>query len=76
MLSRPHFEGVEALLAVVEVPIIASGGVARLEDIRRLGELGADAVIVGKALYERRLELPEVLEVARPYVTRLVPRPH
>ncbi len=75
MLTRPHFEGVRDLLEAVEVPVIASGGVADLEDIRELGECGADAVIVGKALYEERFPLAEALELADRYPSRLAPRP-
>ena len=75
MLTRPHFEGVERLLAAVEVPIIASGGVAAIEDVERLGECGADAVIVGKALYEGRFTLPEALEEADRFGSRLLPEP-
>ncbi len=75
MLSRPNFEAVEALLAAVDIPVIASGGVASLDDIRRLGECGADAVIVGKALYEERFALPEALDVACTYASRLSPAP-
>ncbi|MCK4283062.1 MAG: 1-(5-phosphoribosyl)-5-[(5-phosphoribosylamino)methylideneamino]imidazole-4-carboxamide isomerase [Candidatus Brocadiae bacterium] len=73
MLSRPNFEAVEALLAAVGIPVIASGGVASLDDIRRLGECGADAVIVGKALYEERFALREALDVACAYASRLSP---
>ncbi|MHC4592642.1 MAG: 1-(5-phosphoribosyl)-5-[(5-phosphoribosylamino)methylideneamino]imidazole-4-carboxamide isomerase, partial [Planctomycetota bacterium] len=75
MLSQPDFRGVEELLSAIEVPVIASGGVAALDDIRRLGECGADAVIVGKALYEKRFSLPEALEVAGGYGSRLAPAP-
>jgi phosphoribosylformimino-5-aminoimidazole carboxamide ribotide isomerase len=75
MLSRPHFEGVERLRRAVRVPVIASGGVASLEDIRRLGECGADAAIVGKALYEEKFTLPEALEVAAAFPSRLAPAP-
>jgi phosphoribosylformimino-5-aminoimidazole carboxamide ribotide isomerase len=75
MLTTPHFEGVEALLQATDVPVIASGGVSSLEDIRRLGELGADAVITGKALYEKRFELAEALQTAAQYDSRLPARP-
>jgi len=75
MLTRPHFEGVESLLHVSAVPIIASGGVSELEDLQRLGECGADAVIVGKALYENRFGLAQALEVADRFGSRLAPRP-
>lgn len=75
MLTSPNFEGVEALLAATEVPVIASGGVSRLEDVRRLGECGADAVITGKALYEKRFALADALEVASGFGSRLPARP-
>lgn len=75
MLTRPNFRAIEELLGAVEVPVIASGGVASLEDIRRLGESGADAVIVGKALYEERFSLPEALAIAARYPSRLTPAP-
>jgi phosphoribosylformimino-5-aminoimidazole carboxamide ribotide isomerase len=76
MLSRPHFEGIEALMDAVDVPVIASGGVADLDDVRRLAAMQADAVVIGKALYEGRLELPEALEAAAGAPSRLSARPH
>ena len=75
MLTRPHLDGVRALLAATDVPVIASGGVAELEDIRRLGECGADAVIVGKALYEKRFGLAEALQAAQGFPSRLAADP-
>ena len=65
-------EGVEReltkrLAESVDVPVIASGGVASLDDIRAVKELeplGVVGVIVGKALYEGRFTLKEALEVA------------
>ena len=75
MLNRPNFEAVEELLGAVRIPVIAAGGVASLEDIRELGRCGADAVIVGKALYEGRFALPEALEAAAGHPSRLTPAP-
>ncbi len=75
MLSQPHFEGVRHLVRASAVPVIASGGVSSAEDVRRVGECGADAVIVGKALYEGRIELAEAQEAARPFHSRLAPDP-
>lgn len=51
------------------IPLIASGGVATLDDIRALAPLFTDGVvgvIVGRALYEGRFTLPAALAVARP----------
>jgi phosphoribosylformimino-5-aminoimidazole carboxamide ribotide isomerase len=75
MLSRPNFQATGELLRAVRTPVIASGGVASLEDVRRLGECGADAVVIGKALYEGRVALPEAIEVASGYPSRLSPEP-
>jgi phosphoribosylformimino-5-aminoimidazole carboxamide ribotide isomerase len=60
MLQGPNLEGLRALLAAVPVPIIASGGVATEDDLRALAQAGAEAAIVGKALYAGSLPL-EVL---------------
>ena len=49
-------------------PVVASGGVASIDDIRRLVSLGPDViegVICGRALYERTLDLREALAVTR-----------
>jgi len=37
--------------------LVASGGIARLEDIEQLGKAGVDGVIIGKAIYERKITL-------------------
>ncbi len=53
----------------VKIPVIASGGVATLEDIRRLKELekdGVEGVIVGRALYTGAFTLKEVIRVVLP----------
>lgn len=50
---------VERLVAAVDIPVIASGGVATLDDIRALEDAGAAAVVVGTALYEGRFTLRE-----------------
>jgi phosphoribosylformimino-5-aminoimidazole carboxamide ribotide isomerase len=73
MLTQPNYRGVEEMRAGVDVPIIASGGVSSVHDIRMLGACGADAVIVGKALYEEEFTLPEALAMAKRYASRLGP---
>ncbi|MEI6465428.1 MAG: 1-(5-phosphoribosyl)-5-[(5-phosphoribosylamino)methylideneamino]imidazole-4-carboxamide isomerase [Verrucomicrobiota bacterium] len=70
MLTGPNFAAQEAMLQVGKIRIIASGGVSRREDVVQLAELGKryanlDGVIVGKALYEKRVELPDLLALAR-----------
>lgn len=41
--------------------LIASGGVSSLEDLFRLQEIGIQHVIVGKAIYEGRINLAEIV---------------
>ena len=55
---------VERVVEAVDIPVIASGGVASLEDIRALREAGAAAVVVGTALYEGQFTLAEARDVA------------
>lgn len=65
MLTGPNFDGLRAVSAALGgAALIASGGVATADDVRRLGALGLPnlaGVIVGKALYEGRATLGELL---------------
>lgn len=70
MLTGPNFAAQEEMLQAVKARVIASGGVSRLDDVVRLGELARrfpnlDGAIVGKALYEKRVTLPELLTAAK-----------
>jgi phosphoribosylformimino-5-aminoimidazole carboxamide ribotide isomerase len=61
-LQGPDIEGTRAIAGVVKV--IGSGGVSSVEDLRALAEAGAEAAIVGTALYEGRLTLSDALGAA------------
>lgn len=61
MLSGPNLSSLAQLLQVVQRPIIASGGVASLADLRALAALGVEGVIVGRALYTGEIQLPEAV---------------
>ncbi|MFC6731139.1 1-(5-phosphoribosyl)-5-[(5-phosphoribosylamino)methylideneamino]imidazole-4-carboxamide isomerase [Haladaptatus sp. DYSN1] len=58
-LEGVQTEPVKRLAEAVEIPIVASGGVATIEDVVALRDAGADAVVVGSALYEGRFSLEE-----------------
>ena len=60
-LTEPNFESIEKLITELKVPIIASGGISKLEHVRRLRKMGADAVIIGKALYTGDINLQEAI---------------
>jgi len=70
MLTGPNFAAQKAMLDAVSCRVIASGGVSRREDVSELTKLAQrhanlDGVIVGKALYERRVELRDLLAIAK-----------
>jgi phosphoribosylformimino-5-aminoimidazole carboxamide ribotide isomerase len=53
------------LVEAVNVPVIASGGVARLDDLVALSGTGVEGVVVGTALYEKKFTLEEALEAVK-----------
>lgn len=62
-LTEPNYASIERLIALTKYPLIASGGVAKVSHVARLKELGAEGVIIGKALYTGDVELREALAV-------------
>jgi len=58
-LEGVRTQPVSRIVEAVDIPVIASGGVATIEDIGALKEAGAAAVVVGSALYERKFTLEE-----------------
>lgn len=66
-LTGPNVELLRKVCAATDRPVIASGGVSTLDDLRVLAALVADGIegaIVGKALYAGAFTLPEALKVA------------
>ena len=70
MLTGPNLAAQEAMLKNVKCGVIASGGVSQQSDVGALGALGKryanlDGVIIGKAIYEKRVDLGIALADAR-----------
>ncbi|HYZ31380.1 MAG TPA: 1-(5-phosphoribosyl)-5-[(5-phosphoribosylamino)methylideneamino]imidazole-4-carboxamide isomerase [Crenalkalicoccus sp.] len=68
MLHGVNLEATLALARVVDIPVIASGGVASLDDVAALAAVaaeGIEGVIIGRALYDGRVDPAAALEVAR-----------
>ena len=62
MMQGVNVEATQALAKAVNIPIIASGGITNLDDIRNLSEIEADGVtgaITGRAIYEGSLDFKE-----------------
>lgn len=63
-LEGPDLDGLSLAAATSRVPVIASGGVASLDDVGALASIdGLGGIIVGRALYERRFSVAEALGV-------------
>ncbi len=65
-LSGPNLESLGELISALDADVIASGGVGRLADIEVAREAGAAGAIVGRALYDGRVDLAEAIALARP----------
>lgn len=65
MLLGPNMQAVRAMAQASHVPVIASGGVTDIEDVRRLVELPITGIIIGRAIYEKQLDLAAAITVAR-----------
>ncbi|BCA35815.1 MULTISPECIES: 1-(5-phosphoribosyl)-5-[(5-phosphoribosylamino)methylideneamino]imidazole-4-carboxamide isomerase [Bacillus] len=64
-LTGPNFEQLAILQKSVGIRLIASGGVASIQDVKKLNDMNIYGVIIGKALYEKTIDLEEVLQVTK-----------
>jgi phosphoribosylformimino-5-aminoimidazole carboxamide ribotide isomerase len=55
---------IRELVRAVGIPVIASGGVGSLKDVRLAREVGATGLVVGMSLYVGRFSLQQAMEVA------------
>ncbi|MBI4653469.1 MAG: 1-(5-phosphoribosyl)-5-[(5-phosphoribosylamino)methylideneamino]imidazole-4-carboxamide isomerase [Nitrospirae bacterium] len=64
MLTGPNIEAIREMVENLKIPVIASGGVSSIKDIKRLAEIKRIwGVITGKALYEGTLDLKEAIKI-------------
>ena len=61
MLTGPNVEATRALTEETGMDIIASGGMSSMDDLKRLHDAGVKGAIIGKALYENRINLKEAV---------------
>ncbi len=71
LLLGPNIKAIEALVGVATAPVIASGGIADLEDVRHLAAIGGAGgprlagAVIGRAIYEKTIDLAQALGAAR-----------
>ena len=61
MLSGPNLTALSEMIQSVRLPVVASGGIAVADDLRRVAGIGAEGCIVGRALYDGGLSLAAAL---------------
>ena len=63
MMQGANVTAMAEMVTAVQVPVIASGGVTTLDDVRALQANGLAGAIIGRSLYEGQLDLREVLAI-------------
>ena len=65
MMLGPDFEGTKKLLECVSIPIIASGGVSSISDLRKLKNAcpKLNGIVCGRALYDKKITVEEAIRV-------------
>jgi phosphoribosylformimino-5-aminoimidazole carboxamide ribotide isomerase len=65
MMSGPNFKAIADMQGSTGFPVIASGGVTTIDDVRRLAELDVAGCIIGRTLYEGKMTIAEAIDAAR-----------
>ncbi len=63
MMQGPAIELYQEIMAKTQVNLIASGGISSLNDIKILKEIGCEGIIIGKAIYEGKININEFINV-------------
>ena len=63
-LSHPNFDAVGEVISQIEYPVMVAGGIATVEDVVKLREIGAAGAITGMAIYTGSLDLAEAIRSA------------
>ncbi len=62
-LTEPNYSEIERFLSITTRPVIAAGGVASVEHLKRLAKLGVEGAITGRAIYTGDIDLKEALSI-------------
>ena len=63
MLVGPNFDMMAKLQSLPGIHLVASGGVSSADDLRKLSDMGVYAAITGKALYEGKVTMKEIVDI-------------
>lgn len=63
LLEGPNIEKIEFYKNIIKVPLIASGGVSSIDDLLDLKKINAYGVIVGKAIYDKKISLKNLFSI-------------
>lgn len=63
-LTEPNYKKIANLTKNILVPIIAGGGISNVSNIKQLKSIGVEGIIIGKALYEGKIDLREAINVS------------
>jgi phosphoribosylformimino-5-aminoimidazole carboxamide ribotide isomerase len=61
MMTGPNWEGLKSMIDAVGMHVVASGGISSLDDVKKAKEMGAGGCILGRGLYENKIDLGEAL---------------
>jgi len=64
MMQGPNLDGLAEMAAATDIPLVASGGVSTLDDVRHLVQARMPACIIGRALYDGAMRLEDALSIA------------
>lgn len=65
-MTGPNLPALRSMMAAAGVPVVASGGISCLEDLDAVASVGAEAVIIGRALYEGAFTVAQALDRVQP----------
>lgn len=61
MMEGPNLEAMKEMQESISLPVVASGGVTTADDAKQLGKIPMAGAIIGRALYEGTINLPDIL---------------
>ena len=64
MMAGPNLAAMTEMQAAIDLPVIASGGVTTIDDVRHLRRANMSGCIIGRAIYERTIDLAEAVQIA------------